>query len=267
MKALVTFACEEEFGPWRGRHPFESVRVGGQILEQARIGDAEVGVLITGIGPKIAGANVQRILKDRIMIGDDRPFDICISTGLAGSLRPEFAAGEILVARSIVTENENGRSHPRSVFSHPICLGIAEHCGAKIVERFRTSSHLILTAREKEQLSSVADAVEMESFQVLTESLAGGVPAIAVRAVGDTAAEDMPIDFNFALTPEGTISKQRLALALLSRPSALLALLRFARQSRDAAISLADYLDCFVVDLAVQLQPGALMLAEAVAAT
>jgi adenosylhomocysteine nucleosidase len=267
MKALVTFACEEEFGPWRGRHRFESVRVGDQMLEQARIGDAEVAVLLTGIGPKIAGASVMGALMARMGIGGDRPYDICISTGLAGSLRPEFAAGDILAARAVVAEYDNGARPPRAVFAHPTCIGIAEHCGARLVARFRTSSHLILTAREKERLSSMADAVEMESFEILTESLAWGVPGIAVRAVGDTAAEDMPIDFNIALTSEGTISKPRIALALLNRPAALLALLRFARQSRDAAISLADYLDRFVVELAAQVQPGDLLLAEAVAAT
>lgn len=265
MKALVTFAIGEEFSPWRGRHRFAAVRVGDQTLHQARIGEAEVTVLLTGIGPRRAAAAVAGILMSQT--GGERAFDVCIATGLAGGLRREFAAGEILAACAVVREGENKELRPGDVVSHPKCLELAGECGARIVERFRTSGRVILTAWEKEQLSATAAAVEMESFDVLTEAMAWGVPGIAIRAVGDTAGEDLPLDFNQVLTPRGTISVGGIAAALLKKPSALPGLLRFARQSRDAAISLADYLDRFVAALATRVSPSELMLEEAVAAT
>ncbi len=45
-----------------------------------------------------------------------------------------------------------------------------------------------------------ADAVEMESFAVLSRARANGVPGIAIRAVSDTVDEDLPLGMNEVFT-------------------------------------------------------------------
>lgn len=265
MKVLVTFAVSEEFGPWQARHRFAPLRPEDRTLHQARVGEAEVTALLTGIGPRTAGLSTAILLSGAER---ERAFDLCISTGLAGALQPESAPGDILAARAIISgANGSERSNGGTLLAHPRCLQFAGECGARIVERFLTSDHLILTAREKSRLAATADAVEMESFEVLNEAMARGIPGIAIRAVGDSADEDLPLDFNQAVTPEGQISRGRIITALLKRPTALPGLLRFARQSRDAAIALADYLDCYVGTLSTKVQLNESELEEAVAAT
>lgn len=264
MKVLVTFAVSEEFGPWEARHRFAALRPEDSTVFQAQIGDTNVTALLTGIGPKIAKLSAAILLSGAER---ERAFDLCISTGLAGALQPEYAAGDVLAARAVVSGGNYSGSNSGELLAHPRFLQLAEECGARIVERFRTSDHLILTAREKSLLAGTADAVEMESFAVLTEAMSRGIPGIAIRAVGDSACEDLPLDFNQAVTPRGQISRARILIALLKRPTALPGLLRFARQSRDAAIALADYLDCYLATLSTNVRVTELELEEAVAAT
>jgi nucleoside phosphorylase len=264
MKVLVTFAVSEEFGPWQARHRFAPVRPEDPTVFQARVGDAEVTALLTGIGPRIAKLSTGILLAG---LESEHMFDLCISTGLAGALKPGYAAGDILAASSIAREEKNLLLPRGELPAHPRCLELAGDCGARIVQRFRTSDHLILTACEKSLLAETADAVEMESFDILNEALSRGIPGIAIRAVGDSADEDLPLDFNQAVTPEGRISRGRIFTALLKRPMALPGLLRFARQSRDAAIALADYLDCYVATVAAKVRAGELETLEMVAAT
>ena len=50
MKVLVTFALAEEFAPWRGMRKFEMQKWGTPDAYVTRIGEAEVGVMLTGVG-------------------------------------------------------------------------------------------------------------------------------------------------------------------------------------------------------------------------
>ena len=54
MKILVTFALENEFAPWRALRDFREDTWGEADVYRARIGAAEVGVILTGAGPKQA---------------------------------------------------------------------------------------------------------------------------------------------------------------------------------------------------------------------
>jgi len=265
MRILVTFAVDEEFGPWRGRHRFETVRLGDLAVDEARIGGAQVAVLLTGIGPKIARSNVMGVLAARS--GSARAFDFCISAGLAGALRPEYNAGDILAAGILSAPEEAGGREKREVASHPVCLQLAGECGAHIVGRFKTTRRMILTSGEKTNLSAEADAVDMESFAVLDEAQSWGLKGVAIRAVGDTASEDAPLDFNRAIDEQGKVRPGRMLALLLERPRALPKLLHFARQSRDAAIALADYMDKYVVALATRQPEAEIQQEEVIAAT
>ena len=86
----------------------------------------------------------------------------------------------------------------------------------------------------------------MESAAVARKAAEWGVPFRCVRAVSDTAAEDMPLDFNLYRDADGRFSRTRIALAALARPfTAIPALLRLDRNCRIAAESLGDFFaDC-----------------------
>jgi adenosylhomocysteine nucleosidase len=141
--------------------------------------------------------------------------DGVISTGFCGALDPALRVGDIVDARS---------------------------------RRIHTADRVAVTAREKAALfaSTGAAAVEMEAAALEQAASAWRVPFYCFRAVSDTAAEDMPLDFNLYRDAAGRFSRGRIALAALARPfTAIPALLRLDRNCRIAAESLGDFFaDC-----------------------
>jgi adenosylhomocysteine nucleosidase len=108
-----------------------------------------------------------------------------------------------------------------------------------------TIDRVAITAAEKCALraNSGAVAVEMEAAAVARKAGEWGVPFQSIRAVSDTAFDDMPLDFNRYRDREGRFSRSRIALAALARPfTALPALLRLDHNCRLAAEALGEFL-------------------------
>jgi adenosylhomocysteine nucleosidase len=249
MRILVTFAVEAEFAPWRKRHDFRAFEImDGAEAYVATISGIVVIVGLTGIGPKAAFSRTCDFTWGEVL-------DLCITTGFAGALRPEYQVADVLAAREIVAdENRVGRLG-RKVESTQRLLNIAASCGARVVDRFYSSPSTIWTAGDKAALKDFANAVEMESFEVLTEALAWMAEGIAVRAISDTADEDLPLNFDQVVTDEGELSVARLAGQIARKPSAIPGLIRLGKRSGEAASRLADFLDAYVAALAGQPQP------------
>jgi adenosylhomocysteine nucleosidase len=241
MNILVTFAVEAEFAPWRNRRKFRRLP-GEWPWFEAQFGGAHVRAILTGMGQTHALEAARRALPDRP--------DICISTGLAGALRSEYRPGDILAARLVSEVGE-----PVAVASHPELLTTAVDCGARQIERFATSRTIVTRAEEKSRLSGQAEAVEMESYTILAEAARYGVPAVAVRAVSDTADFDMPYDFERVRDAHGQIRVGGIIAQVLRSPSGLPALLALARDCRVAARHLADFLDAYTGTLGDRLIP------------
>lgn len=265
MRILVTFAVAAEFAPWRGHHNFTRIKVGDQILQQTKVGEAEVSVLLTGIGPSHAGTNVMGICMSRA--ANERWFDACISAGLAGALSKNCKAGEVLGARRVRSERTHCDLGSGQIRSDPGLLALAAQCGVRLVDSFYTIDRLVVLAKEKAELAAIADAVEMESFEVMKESSAWGARCIAIRAVSDAADEDLPIDFGKTITPEGQVSLMRVLQEVMRHPGRIPALVRFGRRSRSAAEALADALDRFVGAIGAWNLEQHIDIAEEVSAT
>src|SRR5579863_1446265 len=241
MKILVTFAVQTEFAPWQRRRNFLRLPGDWPVFEAA-FGGARVRAILTGMG------------RDHALNAAKRAFaykpDICISTGLAGSLRSGYRPGDILAARLVSEVGE-----PVAVASHPELLSTAVDCGARQIERLATSRALVARAEQKRQLGSQAEAVDMESYTILAEAARCGVPAVAIRAVSDTADFDLPYDFERARDAQGQIRVMRIISQVLRRPSGLPALLKLSHNSRYASRRLADFLDAFAGTMADRLIP------------
>lgn len=249
MKILITFALDLEFARWRALHAFAKVTGSEFSAHEAKFGDAQVRVVLTGVGGPRAAHGARAVF-------DWQP-DICITAGLAGSLREEHRIGQILAARDII-ELESGRT----IGADPALLQRTESCGAVLVERLLTSSEMILSAEGKKRLSTMAAAVEMESFAVAAEAVAKRIPVIAIRAISDEANEDLPMDFSSMLDETGNVKKSEIARALARSPHKLPALVRLGKNSRTAAANLAEFLERFVTQIAVA-SGGHAELAEA----
>jgi nucleoside phosphorylase len=244
MRILVTFAVGAEFAPWRKRHDFRSFEVvDGAEAYVATISGIELIVGLTGIGPEAAFRRTCDFTWGEVL-------DLCITSGFAGGLRPEYQIADVLAAREIVADENRAKVCGAKIESTPRLLNIAASCGAKVVDRFYSSPSVIRTAQDKAALKDFADAVEMESFEVLSEALAWMTEGVAVRAISDLAAEDLPLDFDQVVTDKGELSVARLAGQMLAKPSAIPELIRLGKHSGEAARRLADFLDAYIAALA-----------------
>lgn len=234
MRVLVTFAVEAEFAPWRRRRGFQQTAKGRAPLFHARIGDGEVNVVLTGVGGR--GAWREAI---KGMRGGE--VDICISSGLAGALRPEYDLGDVLVAKEV--QAGGGK---QVVAADRWLVRLAAEQGARAVDSFYSADHVIALASEKRELGRRADAVEMESAKVLYEAAAFGAKGISIRGISDRADQDLPIDFNRVMTSAGEVSIPRVLGEVVRHPLSAAALVSFAQQGRVAAEKLAAFLDRYV---------------------
>jgi adenosylhomocysteine nucleosidase len=244
IKALVTFAMENEFAPWREAHKFRAGAWASPEVSSVEMEAIEAGVLLTGIGQEPAESAVRRVL--RAETGSVR---CCISSGLAGGLRSQYQVGQVLVARVVASEDARS-GDPRGLLnSSEALVSFAAECGAIVVDKFFSSIRVVGTVAEKKHLGEFADAVEMESFGVLSAADAEGVPAVAIRAISDTADDELPLDMNAAITDEGDLSIPRVLGQVARHPGALPGLMRLGKNSKQAATALSAFLDRYTAKL------------------
>ena len=149
-----------------------------------------------------------------------------INTGFCGALDPALQVGDIVVSGEI-----------EFTTSSPFVPG-----------ETLSDDRVVVTAAEKRALRyrTGAVAVEMEAAATKSKAAEWGVPFMCIRVVSDTAADDLPLDFNRFRNADGNFSRTRIALAAMARPfSAMPGLLELDRNCRRASQSLGDFLaDC-----------------------
>ena len=202
----MTFAVDAEFAPWRKLRRFEKRKQENSDFFSTKIADVELNVLMTGIGGKKAWVEAARGLWGG-------KIDLCVSSGLAGALKLEHKIGEVLAAESVyVADWKNLISCDSRLAAD------AAACGARIVKHFYSSDHVVMRAEEKRTLGLRADAVDMESAVVLSETAAFGAKGIAIRVISDAADEDLPLDFDRVTTDSGDVSMKRVLGQVAQNP-------------------------------------------------
>jgi adenosylhomocysteine nucleosidase len=239
MRILVTFAIKAEFSQWSSRHPFVPYEFENWErrrefdLFKANIGPNEVTVLLTGMGGENAAHAMLSIPAE--------VHDICICSGLAGSLDIALKPGDVVVAHATETLDQTCRAT-----SDAALFDLAVTYGAKPVNVSLTSERIISTAEEKEDLGRKGNIVEMESAYILLAAMQQHVPCVAVRAISDAADEDLPVDFGRILDSHGHLKMGGLLKEVGLSPYRIPLLIQFGRQSRAAGKSLADFLDRYI---------------------
>ncbi|MBP8259254.1 MAG: hypothetical protein KA118_06285 [Verrucomicrobia bacterium] len=208
MPWLVCFALGMEARPFRAQRPAAE----------------PVEVLVTGIGPRRA----RLALEGRLASAPPRA---AIAAGLAGGLDPRLPRFAVLC--------DADPGFPRMHAWGP--------AGAQ-PGRFTTQSRVASTSAAKAQLRAEtgADAVDMESEAIRDLCRQHHVPSATVRVISDLASEDIPLDFNRFLDPDGRWDWARLLAALARSPRCIAALFRFQRCNRLAARHLARVLAGFL---------------------
>ncbi len=147
-----------------------------------------------------------------------------INTGFCGALDPSLRVGDIVVWGDA-----------------PCAAGFASG-------EISSSDRVIATVAEKRELREKTGAIaaEMEAGAVKKVAEEWGVPFYCIRAVSDTANEDMPLDFNLYRDDAGRFSLPKIAMAAISRPwTRIPALRRLEANCNVASESLgAFFADC-----------------------
>jgi adenosylhomocysteine nucleosidase len=255
-RILILFAVEQELRPMRRR--------------RASLGDRDVWLAATGMGARNAAAAAAAMLDD-----DPRP-DLVIIAGVAGALDPTLQVGDVVVADSLITDADllipplvpairNPQSAIRNPYTGPLLsldrvLITPEEKAAAFNSPPPNTQHP--TPPEMRGLDSPLPpspaslraageggpgglgplAVEMESAAVAREAARRSIPWSAVRAISDTAADSLPLDFNRLRDHTGGLPVSRVALAALTHPAAIPGLIRLGKNTTFAAERLAEYL-------------------------
>jgi adenosylhomocysteine nucleosidase len=205
-----------------------------------RQGRRRVRVVLVGPGATALDA------LDRAL-GASRP-EAVLAAGLAGGCAPGVASGDIVVGDPV------GLPGPTSGWGRPderLRTRAVDALGAAGL-RYRvgpllTVDHVVATSADKARWWAThgAVAVDMESAHVLAWAERVGVPALAVRAVADGPADEVPPELLATVGEEGRLRAAGVA-ALFRRPSRLGAAWRLGRRSHRALARLGRFLQVFL---------------------
>ena len=224
-------------------------RIGPFPHQYGQVGDLELHLIATGIGPDHAREATERAVLALTP-------DAVISTGYAGSLGVA-ALGEVILGTKIFDWTRE-RSHAAIQAD----LALLER--ARIAARDAgvgwtqgpvvTVNQVVWRASEKQALGEVsgAAAVDMESASIAKVASAAGIPFLLVRAISDRAQDDLPMDFNIWFTPFGSF---RCLLQIVRHPSLLHGLYNMKRHADRASESLRRFFCVLVGILESQLPP------------
>ena len=164
--------------------------------------------------------------------------EILISFGVAGALDPSLNAGDIVLPRSVI--HKDG-----TVFK--TASDLHQKSSSHMSEKFSPSNGpifgsttLISNSAEKQRLfqSHGTIAVDMESLGVAKAAQENDCPFLAIRAISDTAQQNLPAASLQAIDQDGNIKIARVLKELAKKPSDLPALLKLGGNSSKAFASL-----------------------------
>lgn len=217
---LLIAAVPQEFSGLRGVAREVSRHVRWQA--RANMPGGEALLVANGLGRAAASSGARSVLAQY-------PARAIVSTGFAGGLVPGLRAGDIFVAEAV-----RGAAGEFAALQPEGCPPTARRGILLTVDR------VVQSAQAKMRLAAQgAQAVDMEAAGVAAVAVEKSLPFFCVRAISDGVGRDLPVDFNRAIRPNGTISVPRVLAAGARSPGRWLQLAGLARDVRMAAKALA----------------------------
>ena len=200
--------------------------------------EGAVLVHVTGVGKERALAGVEALFNRSV-----RP-DCIVSLGFAGALRDGLDTGDLVLSRRLYATGEEAFLEPDAHL-----LGLAQEA-LKVPQAPRhfiadalTVPHVVYSAAEKGRLAitSTAWVANMEDYWIGKAVTQQGVPFLSVRAVLDTARQELP-PFVAELGEKGPLGQiLHVAANLLAGPRNVPRVVNLSKQVRVAQASLAAF--------------------------
>jgi adenosylhomocysteine nucleosidase len=187
-----------------------------------RAGNHDVVIVHTGVGAKHCNERMEGLLHKA------RP-RLVISSGFAGAVSADLHVGDLILAEN---------------FSDPELLAKA---GRVLLEtrsvKLFTSSSIVDSIAERNEIArlSSAGAVDMETGAIVAVCNAHGIPLLSLRAISDSPKEPFPAPpwVLFDIERQRT-DLRKLFGHIITGPTAIIRLLQFFRQIREARAVLTD---------------------------
>ena len=187
----------------------------------------------TGEGAKLAESGARALLArfavERMLI-----------VGVAGGLSPELGAGCLVLASRIVDPLGPAPQPDEAWLATGLGLGEARAATVLTSGRILCSSESKHLARTRLRDDAPA-VVDLESAAYARVAGEHGLAFLVVRAVSDTADEELPFDLNRCIDESGRVSRSRVVRQALLQPAAMRSLWGLRRRVGDCARSLAGF--------------------------
>jgi adenosylhomocysteine nucleosidase len=247
MSLVFVFMATKMEGAAAKRLMLHKTRVRAtETITKGRIGENDVVLVITGMGPQNAKTAARRILQQRVQalspdcLEGPAP-DVALVSGLAGSLVPSTGGADIVVYQNCLSDQDSDRS-----ISCPAQLveSVTRTLASNSLQSRKvtgvSSAGIVQHDEERRRLADTgASVVDMESFEIAECCASAGVPVAVLRAISDGPGARMP-DLNRALGSNGRFDRWALASVLAASP---LATVRLFRASRRAIAALEQALE------------------------
>ncbi len=213
------------------RHLQPTLRRSSQSIESLSDGTL---LSVSGMGPAAAAGAARTLIQTGAAA--------LVSFGVAGGLDPTLAAGDICVPREVMQQHVPSIATAGG-WRHRVSAALSARIpGSRVVEgSLLSSAGVVAGVADKAALfgSTGAVAVDMESFAVAEVASTHRLPFLALRAIVDRAADELPIIVTAAADAHGELRLMQLLAGLVRSPAQLAPLLRLGRRYRAASQSLA----------------------------
>ncbi|MGD9765499.1 MAG: hypothetical protein AB7V27_17520 [Candidatus Binatia bacterium] len=195
----------------------------------------EVWVMKTGIG-------VRRAETAAAVAAGSSAFAVYISTGCAGALQPDLRAGDLAFATAVCGHGIDGELLTDGAY-RTRATAAAAAAGLRGIEGpILCSAEVLATIEQKRAAAACgAIAVDMEGGPIAARAAAARVPFVAVRAVLDSAADELHVAGDFLDRATGCVRPMALARYVAMRPGAIPQLVALSRMQRAARDSLERF--------------------------
>ncbi len=191
-------------------------------------------ITVSGIG----AAAAERAARELISDGCER----LISFGLAGALSPGLKAGDVVLADRVVDPAGAVVGEPSADWVEAVAgrLGEMADGPALHIGGIVSAPEIITSSVEKAALHSATGglAVEMEAAGAARAAADHGVAFLCVKAISDTADQNLPVNLSGVIKPDGTPRPGTLLGGLLARPGDVARFFALSRGAKAAHKSL-----------------------------
>jgi adenosylhomocysteine nucleosidase len=189
---------------------------------------SEAALLPKGVRAVVTGGDPSRAAA--LLAEETGSLSGVLSFGIAGGLDPTLAAGDLVVATRV--RGPRGAWRADMVWAAALARATGARLGTVAGARA-----VVADPAAKRQLHTAtggALSVDLESEAAAAFAASRGLPFCALRAVADTAEENVPPSAADGLTADGRPAAGRVALSLLRRPKDLPAVLQVAKRAKVA---------------------------------